>query len=89
MRKKRTTTNVQGAIRNRKLYHMEDGPGAEARNADLSDVDWYDVESKNPWGWANLGYLKDLFGFDTVQDARDRFRAWQEGNSGYSNGTRR
>jgi salicylate hydroxylase len=78
MRKHRTTVNVQGAIENRKLYHMEDGPGADARNAALRGTDWFDPQSKNPWKWANLGYLKDLMGFDTIQDARDRFGAWRE-----------
>jgi salicylate hydroxylase len=77
MRKKRTTVNVQGAIENRKLYHMRDGAEADARNEDLKDVDWYDADGNIPWLWANLGYLKDLMGFDTIQDARDRFGAWR------------
>ena len=80
MRKKRTTTNVQGAVQNRRFYHMEDGPEREARDADLREVDWDDVNSPCPWRWANLGYLKGLMAFDTIEDARSRFQIWKERN---------
>ena len=76
IRKDRTTVNVQGAIQNRALFHMEDGPQSETRNAAFKKVDWEDPESDFGWGWANLGYLKQLMGFDTVGDARRYFEEW-------------
>lgn len=78
MRKSRTATNVQGAIQNRKMYHMEDGLNCEARNAALGSVDWHDPHNKCEWGWANLRYLKDLMGFDTITDAVNGFDRWKE-----------
>ncbi len=46
MRDNRTTTNVQGAIQNRKLYHIEDGPNCEACGAALGYADWHEPQSK-------------------------------------------
>ena len=76
LRKDRTTVNVQGAIQNRVLYHMEDGPESEARNEAFKNVDWEDPESEFEFGWGNLGYLKRLMGFDTVADAKRCFEKW-------------
>jgi salicylate hydroxylase len=76
LRKKRTTTNVQGAIQNRQLYHMVDGPECDARNEVFATVDWDRPDSNFPWGWANLKYLKDLMGFDTIADAAGHFDEW-------------
>ena len=76
MRKKRTTINVEGAVENQVLYHMEDGPECEARNRAFESVDWEDDESGFQYGWGNLGYLKRLMAFDTVLDAHRSFDKW-------------
>lgn len=76
VRKERTTINVEGALENQVLYHMEDGPGSEARNRAFERVDWEDEESGFEYGWGNLGYLKRLMAFDTVVDARGYFDKW-------------
>lgn len=78
MRKARTTVNVEGAIENRVLYHMEDGPESEARNEAFANVDWEDPNSEFQFGWGNLGYLKRLMGFDTVSDAKRCFDDWRK-----------
>ncbi|KAL1981392.1 hypothetical protein VTN96DRAFT_2735 [Rasamsonia emersonii] len=76
LRKKRTTVNVQGAIQNQEMYHMADGPECDARNEAFAKVDWNDPQSKFKWGWGNLGYLKELMGFDTIADAAQQFDEW-------------
>ncbi|KAA8642825.1 uncharacterized protein ATNIH1004_009578 [Aspergillus tanneri] len=38
LRKKRTTVNVEGSIENQVLYHMEDGPGEDARDKAFANV---------------------------------------------------
>ena len=73
MRNSRMTSNVQGAIQNRKMYHIEDGLNCEACNAALGPVDWHDLHSKCEWGLANLRYMKDLMAFDTITNAVNIF----------------
>ena len=78
IRRSRMATIVQGAIPNRKLYHVEDGPGCVARDVALGYVEWHDAQSECEWGWANLGYLEGLMGFDTITDAARCFRQWRD-----------
>lgn len=78
--RKKTTVNVQGAIQNRELYHMADGPESDARNEAFTKVDGNDPQSKFKWGWGNLGYLKELMGFDTIADAARHFDEWVDKN---------
>jgi len=40
MRKRRTTTNVQGAIENRHLFQMADERDVQTRNKELLDADF-------------------------------------------------
>ena len=75
-RKERTTINVQGAVANQKLYHMVDGPVAEARNQAFTRVDWDDPNQDFEWGWGNLGYLKQLMAFNTAVEAGRQFDQW-------------
>lgn len=74
-RKRTTTLNVQGAIENRLLYHMEDGPESDERNKKLAAIDW---ESKDltglEWSWGNVSYLEELMGCDPIEDAIAQFR---------------
>lgn len=77
-RKERTTVNVEGAVTNRKLYHM-DGPEADARNDAFTRVNWDDPDSNFEWGWGNVGYLKRLMAFDTIAEAGRQFDEWLTG----------
>ena len=74
-RKKTTTLNVQGAIENRLLYHMEDGPECDERDKKLAAIDW---DSKDltgfEWSWGNVSYLENLMGRDPTEDAIAQFR---------------
>ncbi|KAJ5925068.1 Salicylate hydroxylase [Penicillium verhagenii] len=72
-RKERTTINVQGAVENQKLYHMNDGPEADARDEAFTHVDWDDPDHEFQWGWGNVGYLKRLMAFNTTVEAGQQF----------------
>src|SRR5271170_1134309 len=50
MRKRRTTTNVQGAIENRQLFQMADEGEVEIRNKELLDADLMDINKKIQMG---------------------------------------
>ncbi|KAJ5818913.1 Salicylate hydroxylase [Penicillium riverlandense] len=76
MRKASTTASVEGAIQNQILYHLEDGPEADARNKAFTTVDWDDPESNFEWGWGNLAYLKRLMAFNTMAGAEKSFDEW-------------
>jgi len=76
MRKKRTTTNVQGAVENRELFQMADPQKVELRNEDMWAADLTDINSDCKWGYANLRYQKQLMGFDTIKDANEQVQSW-------------
>ncbi|OAG34856.1 hypothetical protein AYO21_10961 [Fonsecaea monophora] len=73
LRKKRTTTNVKGAIANRYMFHMHDGPEQEARDRELAEADW---EKPCRWGWADINYQRKMLGFDSVADTNRAFEVW-------------
>ena len=73
LRKSRTTLNVQGAIRNRTMYHMSDQAQRKKRNQTLKDANLIDA---NEWGWASGPYQQALLGFDGVKNAREAFEQW-------------
>ncbi|EXJ74849.1 uncharacterized protein A1O5_01545 [Cladophialophora psammophila CBS 110553] len=73
LRKKRTTVNVKGAVANRYMYHMHDGPEQEARDRELSEVDW---QKPSRWGWADINYQRKMLGFDSVADTNRAFEVW-------------
>lgn len=75
VRKPRTTLNVQGALGNRKFYHMHDGPEQEQRDKDLAEIDWV---KPCKWHWADPSYQKNVLGFDMVKDANEAFGRWAD-----------
>ncbi|EXJ55608.1 hypothetical protein A1O7_08536 [Cladophialophora yegresii CBS 114405] len=75
LRKKRTTTNVKGAIANRYMFHMHDSPEQEARDRELAEADW---EKPSRWIWADIGYQRKMLGFDSVADTNRAFEVWLE-----------
>ncbi|KAJ4352591.1 uncharacterized protein N0V89_007940 [Didymosphaeria variabile] len=74
--KRRTTTNVKGAINNRSFYHMPDGPEQEARDAELARHTWTDETSD--YMWCNMAYNKELLGTDSLSNADALFDDWLE-----------
>ena len=71
IRKTRTTTNVKGAIDNRRMYHMLDGPDQEARDAELAQAE---INGNSQYGWADRSYQTDLLAFDTSADCEARWK---------------
>jgi salicylate hydroxylase len=72
MRKARTTKNVLGAVQNRILYHMPDGPEQRERDKVLGSMDLDTVS----WKWANGAYQLDLLGYDAIKAAESSVQAW-------------
>lgn len=75
VRKERTTTNVEGAVVNRWLYHMDDTE-AEARDKAFAAHDWDDESIDFPHRWGSLNYTKQLMGFDAMAEAERAFNEW-------------
>lgn len=74
MRKPRATLNVQGAMVNRKMNHLHDGPEQLQRDADLKNADYF---SPNPWKSADGPYQKQLLGFGLTKDCEEKYIAWK------------
>lgn len=75
IRKKRTTSNVQGADEAQIIYHLDDGPEQEERDVFLRKMD---PDKQRKWVWTNMETIEDLYGFDTIADTKDKFQAWVE-----------
>ena len=73
VRKKRAQTTVRTANGNRLLYHMADGPEQEERDRLFAEHDWWDDDRSFPWVFADLPYLRELFGFDALKSADNAF----------------
>ena len=73
LRKSRTTVNVQGSIRNRDMFHLSDGPEQAKRDEALLKVNW---RGPCEWQWGDMEYLKRLWGFDAVGDAKIAVEKW-------------
>jgi len=74
--KRRTTTNVKGAIDNRNFFHMPDGPEQEARDLELARHTW--TEETSDHLWCNMAYNRELFGTDSLRKANALFDDWLE-----------
>jgi salicylate hydroxylase len=72
VRKSRTTVNVQGAVANRTLFHMVDGPEQEERDQDLRDPSRH-----NKWQFTDEEYQESLLGFDVTEDTRKQYALWK------------
>ncbi|KAK5052145.1 hypothetical protein LTR84_002949 [Exophiala bonariae] len=72
LRKSRTTTSVQGAMSNRKMYHMLDGSEQVERDAELQKADY---SKPSIFRWLDPEYNKDMLGFDVVMDSEKAFEA--------------
>lgn len=72
-RKIRTTANVQGALNNRKTFHMSDGPQQVERDTELGTAN-YDKPSE--FTWLDSQYNLNMLGFDAVKNAEEAFATW-------------
>jgi salicylate hydroxylase len=77
MRKQRTTLNVAGADQNRIFYHLRDGPKQQERDAEMANFD-FDT-GRSSYTWLDSEYNKDLLSYDAIDDAREVYRKWYEG----------
>lgn len=73
LRKDRTTTIVQGAVSNRKMYHLPDGAEQEKRDLSLKMADWI---GPNEWNWADPEKQRALLGFNAIGNAERAFEKW-------------
>lgn len=70
LRKSRTTTSVQGAVSNRRMYHMPDGVQQVERDAELEAADY---SKPSLYRWLDPEYNRDMLGFDVVMDCEKAF----------------
>jgi salicylate hydroxylase len=73
LRKTRTTTSVQGAISNRRMFHMPDGPEQVKRDAELKAADY---TKPSVFRWLDPEYNIDMLGFDAIVNSEKAFGAW-------------
>lgn len=74
LRKRRTTVNVQGAVRNRWFYHLPDGEEQRARDVEMANYDF--VDGRSSYSWLDSKYNMNLLGFDALEDARKAYITW-------------
>jgi salicylate hydroxylase len=73
-RKARTTQNVQGAVRNRGLYHMPDGILQRIRDFLLS---YAGVTRKSDWTWITSFRQRQTICLDVLEDCGKAFEDWK------------
>jgi salicylate hydroxylase len=76
LRKPRTTLIVQGAMRNRCVYHLPDGEEQEKRDAFFASVkDWDGVDAPM-YTMIDSRYQRGLLGYASVAAAEKEFDTW-------------
>lgn len=73
LRKSRTTANVQGAVNNRHLFHMPDGPEQVHRDEELMASTYC---RPSEYTWLDPQYNMDMLGFDAVKDSEIVIEKW-------------
>jgi len=75
IRKERTNIVQVGSVKNRDIWHMEDGTEQQTRDAimrgaevDEEKAEELKNEGKNPNQWSDPKFQKWLFGHDAVQE---------------------
>lgn len=71
LRKTRTTTNVQAATSNRKMFHMPDGPEQVKRDAELRTANY---TKPSAFRWLDPEHNMDMLGFDAILDSEKAYR---------------
>lgn len=62
--------NVQGAVKNRVMYHLPDGKAQQQRDMEFSQMT---AESRSDWTWIDGQYQKRIIGTDLVKVALEKF----------------
>lgn len=73
-RKARTTRNVQGAVMNRRLFHMPDGILQRIRDFILG---FSGVTRKSDWTWLSSFRQNQTLGLDVLEDCGKAFEDWK------------
>lgn len=73
-RKARTSRNVQGAIMNRKLFHISDGVLQMIRDFLLG---YAGVTQKSDWTWLSSFRQGQTLGLDVLADCEKVFEEWR------------
>ncbi|KAJ5541420.1 hypothetical protein N7494_006496 [Penicillium frequentans] len=73
IRKKRTSRSVQGAIMNRKLFHMQDGLLRRIRDF---LVRYAGVTRKSDWTWLSSFRQRQTLGHDVLEESTKLFEVW-------------
>lgn len=73
-RKARTARNVQGAIMNRKLFHIPDGFLQMIRDFLLG---YAGVTRKSDWTWLSSFRQGQTLGLDVLEDCQKAFEEWR------------
>jgi salicylate hydroxylase len=73
-RKERTTRNVQAAVKNRQLFHMQDGILQKIRDFVLS---YAGVTRKTDWTWVLSSRQSQTYGWDVLEDCGKLFEYWK------------
>lgn len=73
-RKARTTRNVQGAVKNRKLFHIQDGILQIIRDFVLG---YAGVTRKSDWTWFSSLRQSQTLGLDVLEDCEKTFEDWK------------
>ncbi|CAG2011201.1 unnamed protein product [Fusarium graminearum] len=65
-----SSLNVQGAVKNRVMYHLPDGKAQQQRDMEFSQMM---AESRSDWTWIDGQYQKRIIGTDLVKVALEKF----------------
>ncbi|KAK8051629.1 hypothetical protein PG993_003014 [Apiospora rasikravindrae] len=76
LRKRRTETNVAGAVDTRHYYHLADGEEQQRRDADLAALSGTGWQGRCSFNWGDAEYQRSLLGFDVIADSKDKFDEW-------------
>ncbi|KAK8080191.1 hypothetical protein PG997_008009 [Apiospora hydei] len=76
LRKRRTETNVAGAVDTRHYYHLADGEEQRRRDADLAALPGTGWQGRCSFNWGDAEYQRSLLGFDVIADGKDKFDEW-------------
>jgi salicylate hydroxylase len=82
LRKKRTATNVEGAVHTRHYYHLHDGEEQRDRDQQLAKLASTKWQGRCSFNWGDAQYQKSLLGFDVLADAASRYDEWYRARSG-------
>ncbi|KAK8090505.1 hypothetical protein PG994_000010 [Apiospora phragmitis] len=76
LRKRRTETNVAGAVDTQHYYHLPDGEEQRQRDAELAVLAGDGWLGKCSFNWGDAEYQRSLLGFDVIADSKEKFEEW-------------